>query len=316
MPLVSDLARSTLTPVATLERKFPESAESVRAKPRRFRKLINVYTITGGLLVLFALGFIIAGTLFGQSADLQTAALDTGPSSAHLFGTDSLGRDLFARTAAGGLVSIEVALGSAFVATVIGLPLGMFAGFYPTSGRDEVIMRVMDVVLALPLLVLGVCVMGFIGSGGFSIGPILFPPVVKVILLLGVAGAPIVARVARSAVLIEREEDYVDALRVVGVPKRTILFNDILRNVAPAVVVQATAWMATAIFAEAGLGFLGLGIQPPAATLGNILQEASGSLLLGEWWLAVFPGAMAVIVIAGFNLVGEGLGRALFEPPR
>lgn len=313
---MSDVVSSVVATVPAIVELSPGPAAAKPARRRRLRKLANVYTIAGGLLVLLALVVILAGLFFGPDANLQTAALYAEPSSAHLFGTDSLGRDLFARTAAGGLISLEVALGSAVVATLIGLPLGMIAGFYPTSWRDEIIMRILDVVLALPLLVLGVCVMGFIGSGGFSIGPIYFSPVVKVILLLGAAGAPIIARVARSAVLIEREEDYVNALRVVGVSPRSILFNDILRNVAPAVVVQATAWMATAIFAEAGLGFLGLGIQPPTATLGNILQEASGFLLLGGWWLAVYPGAMAVIVIAGFNMVGEGLGRALFEPPR
>lgn len=312
MPPVSDLVTSPATPLAA-ELELPPVRPSRR---RKLRQLTNVYTVIGAVFVLLALLLILSGSLFGPNPNLQTAALDAGPSGAHMFGTDSLGRDLLARVAAGGLVSIEVALGSALVATVLGLPLGLIAGYYATSARDEVIMRVLDVVLALPLLVLGVCVMGFVGPGGFDVGPVHFGPVVKVILLLGGAGVPIIARVARSAVLIEREEDYVDALRVVGVPARTILFNDILRNVSPAVVVQATAWMATAIFAEAGLGFLGLGIQPPTATLGNILQTATGSLLLGEWWLAVFPGGMAVIVIAGFNLIGEGLGRALFDPPR
>lgn len=311
---------SDVTPVA-LRRPNPtvEAAPvpPVRGRVRRgrIRSLLNAYTVVGGLLILLALAFIFVGTVFGQDPYLQTAELYAEPSSAHLFGTDALGRDLFARTAAGGLLSLQVAVGSAAVATVFGLPLGLVAGFYPTSWRDEVIMRLLDVLLALPLLVLGVCVMGFVGSGGFSIGPLYFPPVVKVILLIGAAGVPIVARVTRSAVLVERDEDYVNALRVVGVAPRIILFNDILRNVAPAVVVQATAWMATAIFAEAGLGFLGLGIQPPTATLGNILQEASGSLLLGVWWMAVFPGAMVVIIIAGFNLIGDGLGRSLIEPP-
>lgn len=281
-----------------------------------YRKLLNAHTVVGTILIGLAAAVVVAGTVFGQDSNVQTAVLDMGPSGAHLFGTDSLGRDLFARTASGGLISIEVAVASALIATLLGLPLGLIAGYYPTSRYDEVIMRVLDVVLALPLLVLGVCVMGFIGPGSFTIGPVTFPAVVKVILLLGVAGVPIIARVTRSAAMIEREEDYVDALKVIGVPRRTIIFNDILRNVAPAVVVQSTAWMATAIFAEAGLGFLGLGIQPPTATLGNILQQSSGALLLGEWWLAVFPGVLVIVIIAGFNLIGEGLGRALLDPPK
>jgi peptide/nickel transport system permease protein len=312
---VSDSMTSVITPQSPSAQLLhgPQPTSRVRTA---YRKFANVHLAIGGLLVIIALVVVVGGIVFGPSPNTQTTALDMGPSMSHLFGTDSFGRDLLARVASGGLISMLVALGSAFAATLFGLPLGLLAGFFPTSWIDEIIMRVLDVVLALPLLVLGVCVMGFIGPGSFTIGPVTFPPVVKVILLLGGAGIPIIARVARSAVLIEREEDYVDALRVVGVPRRTILFNDILRNVAPAVVVQATAWMATAIFAEAGLGFLGLGIQPPTATLGNILQQSGNSVLLGEWWLAVFPSVMVVIVIAGLNLIGEGLGRALFDPPR
>jgi peptide/nickel transport system permease protein len=303
-PLVDSLGPARSVPLAEIR---PD---------RRLRAVVNAQTVTGAVLLLIVVADIVAGMAFGPAPNNQTAALNQAPALAHLFGTDSFGRDLFARISAGALVSVEVALGSAFVATLFGLPLGLIAGFRPTSWLDESIMRMLDVVLALPLLVLGVCVMGFLGPGSFSVGPITFPTIVKVILLLGGAGIPIIARVARSAVLVEREEDYVDALRVVGVPRRTILFNDILRNVAPAVTVQATAWMATAIIAEAALGFLGLGIQPPAATLGNILQQSSGALLLGQWWLVVFPGVMVIIVIAGFNLLGDGLTKGLFDPPR
>jgi peptide/nickel transport system permease protein len=306
----------SLTPLVDAQSPAP-SVPLVEIDPdRRSRTIVNAQTVTGAVLLLIVIADIVAGMVFGPAPNNQTDALNQAPALAHLFGTDSFGRDLFSRISSGALVSVEVALGSAIVATLVGLPLGMIAGFRPTSWLDEIIMRILDVVLALPLLVLGVCVMGFLGPGPFSVGSITFPPVVKVILLLGGAGAPIIARVARSAVLVEREEDYVNALRVVGVPRRTILFNDILRNVAPTVTVQATAWMATAIVAEAALGFLGLGIQPPAATLGNILQQSSGALLLGQWWLVVFPGVMVVVVIAGFNLLGDGLAKGLFDPPR
>lgn len=306
----------SLTPLVDAQSPAP-SVPLVEIGPdRRSRTIVNAQTVTGAVLLLIVIADIVAGMAFGPAPNYQTDALNQAPALAHLFGTDSFGRDLFSRISSGALVSVEVALGSAIVATLVGLPLGMIAGFRPTSWLDEIIMRILDVVLALPLLVLGVCVMGFLGPGPFSVGSITFPPVVKVILLLGGAGAPIIARVARSAVLVEREEDYVNALRVVGVPRRTILFNDILRNVAPTVTVQATAWMATAIVAEAALGFLGLGIQPPAATLGNILQQSSGALLLGQWWLVVFPGVMVIVVIAGFNLLGDGLAKGLFDPPR
>jgi peptide/nickel transport system permease protein len=285
-------------------------------KSQAVARALNGWTLAGLGLILGAIVLIIAGKAFGPNPVLQTISTDAAPSMSHLFGTDSYGRDLFARTAAGGLISIEVALCSALLATIVGLPLGMLAGFFPTSWLDEMLMRLVDVVLAVPLLVLGVCVIGFLGPGPLDVGPLTLSPVFKVAGLIGLAGVPIIARVARSAVLVEREEDYIDALRVVGVSRWTILFNDILRNVAPVVLVQATAWMATAIFAEAGLGFLGLGIQPPTPTLGNMLQQSQSALLLGEWWQAVFPGAMIFLVIAGFNLIGDGLSKVLLDRPR
>jgi ABC-type dipeptide/oligopeptide/nickel transport system permease subunit len=260
-------------------------------------------------VVLFVLVAIV-GHISAPDPQLQTAALGKSPSSAHWFGTDGLGRDLFARCAAGALVSLQVAIGSVALGLLIAVPIGMLAGYFATTWLDEAIMRVVDVILSLPLFILGLVVLGFLGSGPMHVLGFELPPVTKVIGLIALAGVPMFARVARASVLIERQEDYVDALRVIGVGRMRILFGDVFVNIIPAIVVQATTWMAVAIFSEAGLSFLGLGIQPPSPTLGNILLESQSSILLGRWWLAVFPGLLIFAVIVGFNLVGDGIGHA------
>ena len=261
------------------------------------------------MVVLFV-AVAIVGRAIAPDPLEQTALVSHPPSAAHWFGTDGLGRDLFARCASGAIVSLQVAVGSVALGLLIGVPSGMLAGYFATTWVDEVIMRAVDIILALPLFILGLVVLGFTGAGPINVLGLELPPVTKVIALIAVAGVPMFARVARASVLTERQEDYVDALRVIGVGRGRILFGDVFVNIVPAVVVQATTWMAVAVFSEAGLSFLGLGIQPPEPTLGNILLEAQSSLLLGYWWQSVFAGLLIFTVIAGFNLIGDGIGRA------
>jgi ABC-type dipeptide/oligopeptide/nickel transport system permease subunit len=266
--------------------------------------------VTGMVLIGLFVAVALVGRFVGSSPSFQTAATNASPSRAHWFGTDSLGRDLFARCAAGAVVSLQVAVGSVAIGLLIAVPIGMFAGYFATTWLDEALMRFVDVILSLPLFILGLVVLGFLGTGPMHVAGFVLPPVTKVIGLIALAAVPIFARVARAGVLIERQEDYVDALKVIGVGRIRILFGDIFVNIVPAIIVQAAGWMAVAVFAEAGLSFLGLGIQPPDPTLGNILLESRSSLLLGWWWLAVFPGLLIFAVIVGFNLVGDGIGRA------
>jgi ABC-type dipeptide/oligopeptide/nickel transport system permease subunit len=280
-------------------------------RPRRQRVRLNALIVAGGAMVLLFIAVAIIGKVRGVSPLNQTADFSAAPSASHWFGTDSFGRDLFARSAAGAVVSLEVAVGSVLVGLVIGVPVGMIAGYFPTTWIDESVMRIVDVVLALPLFILAIAVLGFLGTGPMHIAGVQLPAITSVVALIGIAAVPVFARVARSCVLVEREEDYVDALKVVGVSRMRILFGDVLLNVIPPVMVQATAWMAVAVFSEAGLSYLGLGIQPPAPTLGNILYQAQGSLLLGQWWEAVLPGLLIFLVIAGFNLLGDGIAQSI-----
>jgi peptide/nickel transport system permease protein len=304
--MASETATTQSLPAAATRRR--SVAAVTLGKVRRDR-----YAMVGAALVAIFLLVAIVGAIVAPNPLAQTAAVLRPPSAAHLLGTDDLGRDLLARCAAGAWISLEVALGSAVVAVVIGMPIGMIAGYFATTWVDETVMRGVDVILALPLLVLALVVLGFLGSGPLVIAGVSFPVVVKVIGLVGLAGVPLFARVARGSVLVERQEDYVDALRVLGVSRMRILFGDILVNALPPIIVQFMLWLAVGVFTEAGLSYLGIGVQPPNPTLGNILLESQPYILLGYWWFAVAPGLLLVAVIAGFNLLGEAIARA-FEP--
>jgi len=289
----------------------PRAASKGVAREAARRFFHDPMAVAGVVFLVLFVGVAIVGRVFGQDPLLQTSAIDAAPSHAHWFGTDNLGRDLFARCAQGAVVSLQVAVGSVTIGLLLAVPIGMLAGYFATTWLDEAFMRVVDVILALPLFILGLVVLGFMGTGPMHVGGLELPPVTKVICLIALAAVPIFARVARAGVLVERQEDYVDALKVIGVSRMRILFGDVFVNIVPAIIVQAAAWMAVAVFAEAGLSFLGLGIQPPEPTLGNILLESRGSMLLGYWWLAVFPGLLIFAVIIGFNLIGDGVGRVL-----
>ena len=290
----------------------PATSPAARAL-RSFTSTINHNWATraGALLVVIYLLFAIFGpVLTGDPLVLSTNRLGS-PSGESIFGTDHLGRDMLARSADGARISLLVAVMSVLLGLIIAVPAGMLAGYRGGTMTDEVIMRAVDVILALPLFVLGMFVLGLTGIGPTQIGPIQIPGAWKVVLLIALAATPFFARVARAATLVEVHEDYVDALKVVGVPRRRILFREVIVNVAPPVLVQAFLWIAIAIFAEAALSFLGLGIQPPAPTIGNILFDATAFMLLGAWWYSLFPGMVLLVATVGFNLVGDGLNDLL-----
>ena len=296
----------------------PEAMPSHR--PRTFRRSLslalrtlnhNWLTRIGAALGLLYVLFALLGPVLTPDPLLQSNDILSGPNVTYLFGTDQLGRDMLARAAAGARVSLLVAIASVIVGLVLAVPAGMLAGFRGGTLLDELIMRSVDVLLALPLFVLGMFVLGVFGVGDSELGPLTVPAAWKVVVLIAIAATPFFARVARAATLTEVEEDYVDALRVVGVPRRVILSREILVNVLPPVLVQAFLWIAIAIFAEAALSFLGLGIQAPQPTLGNILFDATSYMFAGAWWFSVLPGLVLLMATVAFNLVGDGLNDLL-----
>lgn len=226
-------------------------------------------------------------------------------------GTDHFGRDILSRLIFGLRTLLVVSLGVVGFSMLLGVTAGAIAGYYGDSWIDETIMRFMDVLFSFPSLILAIAVLGVLGVGTTEYGSFVLPNLVKIIVVIGVVYIPSFARVMRGAVLKEMEEDYVDAAKSLGASDRHVLVKDIAVNTVPTVVVQATLYMGTAVLASAALSFLGLGIQPPNASLGLMLAEARGYLYSGEWWYSLFPGLVIVVAILGFNLLGDGLRDAL-----
>jgi peptide/nickel transport system permease protein len=223
-----------------------------------------------------------------------------GPSGAHWFGTDELGRDVLSRVLVAIQASLRVAVVSVAFAVVVGVTIGVVAG-YRGGWLDTVFMRVVDVMFAFPVLLLALAVVAVLGPG-----------VTTTILAIGIVYTPIFARVARASTLSVRVEPFVSASRTIGTGHSYILARHILPNVAGPLVVQTSLSLAFAILSEAALSFLGLGIQPPQPSLGRMIFDSQGFVTLA-WWMAIFPGAAIFVAVLAFNLLGDGL-RDVLDP--
>lgn len=222
-----------------------------------------------------------------------------GTSTEHVFGTDRYGRDVMTRVMYGARVSLLVGAGVIALTMVVGVPVGLFAGFYPAL--DGVLMRVTDAFMAFPHLILAIGIMAAIG-----------PRVDNIVLALGLVLWPQVARLTRSVVLEVRERPYVEAARAGGMRDARLLVRHILPNCVSPLVVQATFLFAQAILQEASLSFLGVGLPPYMASWGNMLSEAREFLTRAPW-MAIFPGAAIMATVVGANLLGDGL-RDVLDP--
>jgi peptide/nickel transport system permease protein len=222
-----------------------------------------------------------------------------GPSVDHWFGLDQLGRDEFSRIVYGARYSLVIGVVSVIVGLSIGLAIGAIAGYFG-GWVDSVFMRLIDIMLAIPGLLLAIGIVAMLGPG-----------LVQIMVAVGVTQVPIFARLLRGSILSQRENDFVLAARSVGVPRRAILSSHILPNAVSPVIVQGTLAMATAIIDVAGLGFLGLGPQDPSTPeWGTMLTDTTRYLQTAPH-LAIIPGIAIVISVLGFNLIGDGLREAL-----
>ncbi len=221
------------------------------------------------------------------------------PSAGHLFGTDDLGRDVFVRVAFGAQISLRVGVVAVAIATILGSLIGFTAGFV---GRwwDQLAMRLMDVMLAFPTLLLAIAIVAMRGPGVFNS-----------MLAIGVVRIPGYARIARATTISLREQDFVAAARAVGVGEGRILFRHIVPNALSPLIVQATLGIATAILDAAALGFLGLGAIRPDIEWGAMLVDSIRYLFQGSWWALLFPGFAIMLTVIGFNLIGDGLRDSL-----
>ena len=220
------------------------------------------------------------------------------PSREYLLGLDETGRDMLSRIIYGARASLQVGMGSVSFAIVIGALLGAVAGFL---GRwvDNLIMRLMDIMLAFPAMLLAIAVVSILGPG-----------LMNMLYAIAIVSIPIYARIVRASVLSVKEQDYILAARCIGVPPPRMLFRNVLPNCLTPLIVQGTLGIATAILNAAGLSFLGLGAQPPSAEWGAMLGRGRGSIFTAPH-IVIFPGIAIMLLVLGFNLLGDGLRDSL-----
>jgi peptide/nickel transport system permease protein len=270
-------------------------------------------------LVLLILVAILAGPITRAVAHPPDAqfpnALDpqfgtpTGPSSTFLFGVDKVGEDVFSRVLYGARVSLEVAFVATSFSVAIGVVLGMLAGYY-RGWVDTVISRVIDVTLAFPILLLALGIGSACSLGKGCVGGTVKPGLPTVIFAIVVINWTYIGRIIRGQVLSLREKEFVEAARAAGAPDRTILFREILPNLVAPIVVYSTLVVPQNILLEAALSFLGVGINPPQASWGEMIAEAT-PIFNTAWWFFAFPGGALLLTVLAFNLLGDGIRDAL-----
>jgi peptide/nickel transport system permease protein len=279
------------------------------ASPRALRRLRDDWPALLGLIVIAVTVLLAAlASVLAPADPLRNDLLDRltppawvqGGSASRPLGTDTLGRDVTSRLLYGARVSLVVGFSAVLLAGSLGVILGLLAGYY--RGRlDDVLMRLGDIQLAFPVLVLAVAVLAVLGAS-----------LLNVVVVLGLTGWIAYARIVRGEVLSLREREFVDAARALGAGDGHILLRHLLPNVLPPVTVVATFSVARTIIAEASLSFLGLGIPAPAPSWGAMLDEGRNYITTG-WWLALFPGLAILLLVLGINLVGDWL-RDLLDP--
>ena len=255
-----------------------------------------------GLFILFVL-VALFGPWLAPYDPLATNAVNAlqPPSAAHLFGTDHLGRDLLSRVIIATRLDLGIAVSAVALSFILGSALGCAAGYWG-GWTDRIIGRVIDTIMAFPLFVLA---MGVVAALGNSVENIIYAT--------AVINIPFYARVARSEVAIRRNADYVAAARLAGCHDTRILATHLFPNILPPMMVQVSLNLGWAILNAAGLSFIGLGVRPPTAEWGIMVAEGANFIVSGEWWLALFPGAMLMFAVFTFNLLGDGL-RDIVDP--
>jgi peptide/nickel transport system permease protein len=278
---------------------YVERLPKRRSLPLLFRSPLSV----AGLIVIVFLGL---AALFAPILPLPapitqnlTARLKA-PSSAHLLGTDQLGRDILSRIVNGGRISLTVGLEIVLVAGVIGTAIGLVSGYFGGI-IGEVLMRITDVFLAFPALILAMAIAGALGPG-----------LTNAMIAIAAVTWPIYARLVRASVLSIRQREYVEAAICIGAPPIRIMLRHVLPNTLSPILVQASFNMGTAILTAAGLSFIGFGAQPPTPEWGVMISEGR-QYLVTHYWISTFPGIAIFLAVTAFNLLGDGL-RDLLDP--
>ncbi|MEZ4539932.1 MAG: ABC transporter permease [Chloroflexota bacterium] len=266
---------------------------------QRFRR--HRMAMFGAIVLIMLFVYAFAGGLIytAERANFTDTTIRLSPPSlAHPFGTDTVGRDVMARTIQGGRISLMIGLTAAFLEILIGVLIGAAAGFYG-GVVDSLLMRFTEAMLIIPSLFLLIVMARIVGGSVFFI-----------VIILGLTSWMYVARIVRAEFLSLKQNDYILAARSIGTPTRDIIFRHILPNSMAPIVVAATLAVATAILSEAYISFLGMGVQPPTATWGNML-DGSYNYIESAPWLWIFPGLLILLTVLSINFVGDGLRDAL-----
>ncbi|HEU5176324.1 MAG TPA: ABC transporter permease [Burkholderiales bacterium] len=277
--------------------------ESIETSPGRktWKRLLRRGGALFGLaVVLFFVAMALFAPWLAPYDPLATSwsAVRAGPSAAHPFGADELGRDVLSRIIWGARASILAGVVSVSISLALGVPIGMAAGYL---GRwvDALISRITDAMLACPFLILAIALAAFLG-----------PSLTNAMIAIGISATPVFVRLTRAQVLAAKAEDYVEAARALGNPHLRIALRHIFPNIVAPLIVQATLAIAAAVIAEASLSFLGLGQQPPAPSWGSMLNTARNYVDQAPW-MAIWPGVSIFLLVLSFNLLGDGLRDAL-----
>ena len=273
---------------------------AARGRTPPLLKIVRRPTVAFGVGVfVVVLAMALLAPLITPSGPNELAILDRlqPPSTEHLMGTDDLGRDVWSRVAHGARLSLIVGLSTSFLSAVIGTTVSLVAGYY--RWLDEIVMRILDGLMALPGVLLAIAIMAAIG-----------PKVINIVIALTLVYLPRCARVARSAVLVVREHVYVEAANALGAPDRSIMLRHILPGTLSPVLIQATYVFATAVLLEASLSFLGTGAPAHVPSWGGMLAEGR-VLMRNAPWMTIFPGAVLALTVLSVNMIGDGLRDAL-----
>lgn len=264
------------------------------------RALSNPLALVGFIIIL---GILLIALLAPYIAPYDPNAIDVKaillePSAVHYMGTDGLGRDVFSRMLHGARISLLVGIVAVGIATAIGVVLGAIAGYY-RGWVDIIIMRMVDVMLSIPTFFLILAVIAF-----------LTPSIWNIMIVIGLTSWMGVTRLVRAEFLSLREREFVMASQTLGAKDRRLIFRHLLPNSLTPIIVSSVLGVASAVLIESGLSFLGLGVQAPQASWGNILTDGKEYIQFA-WWLSLFPGLAILITVLGYNLLGEGLRDAL-----
>ncbi len=259
-------------------------------KKRRSKKYI-----IGMIMMVLVLLFVLVGLVYTpyDPNEMQEGVKNMPPSLIHWFGTDNFGRDILSRVMEGSRTTFLIAIGTTIIGCVVGSFIGAITGYFGGI-LDTVIMRINDVLLSFPYILLGLVVISILGIGTYNI-----------IIAMGILFIPSYARVVRSEYVTQKELDYVKNARLMGAGHFRIMFVHILPNTMPIILSAITIGFNNAVLTEAALSFLGLGVQPPDASLGRMLSEAQ-SYLMNAPWYALAPGIMIMVTVLGFSLISEG----------